>query len=231
MPSTVAKLFSATRLQPEGVVRWGQQIPEPDAGVYAVALVKDVSTVAAALEHCPLSAEALDELLRVRPELRVDKVRPTRDELAARLTRMWPSDEVIIYVGLAGTSLHDRVGNYYSTPLGARRPHAGGWPLKTLEPLNHLYVHYARCADPDDAEKRMLEAFIDNVTPAVRAALVDPELPLPFANLELDRRHRKRHGITGAREPRKKRSPRKKPSRLRQLWRRPHRRGHPSASA
>jgi hypothetical protein len=204
IPSTVADTFAAAGLAPEGVVRWGKPIPEPQAGVYVVSLVKDVGTAAGAVADCPLSTDALDELLAVRPELCVDKQRPTRDELGARLARMWLADEVVVYIGLAGTSLRGRVGDYYSTPLGARRPHAGGWPLKTLRVLDELWVHYARSADPDGDEKLMLKAFVDNLTPAVRVALIDPDLPVPFANLELRKGQRQRHGISGAREPRKK---------------------------
>ena len=104
---------------------------------------------------------------------------------------------------MAGTSLADRVGAYYKTPLGARRPHAGGWPLKTLGVLDELWVHYAVCDDVDAAEQAMVDAFIARVSPSSRAAACDPGPPLPFANLELPGGARKQHGITGAREPRK----------------------------
>lgn len=117
---------------------------------------------------------------------------------------MWLGDEVVVYIGLAGTSLRRRVGDYYKTPLGARPPHAGGWPLKTLSVLDQLRVHFAPCADPDDAEHAMLEAFQNAVSAGSRAALHDPTSPLPFANLEWGPGQRKRHGITGAREPPKR---------------------------
>lgn len=48
---------------------------------------------------------------------------------------------------------------YYNTPLGARKPHAGGWPLKTLENLDELCVHYAACVSVDVAERTMLGPF------------------------------------------------------------------------
>jgi hypothetical protein len=67
------------------------------------------------------------------------------------------------------------VGDYYKTPLGARRPHAGGWPLKTLSILSELCVHYAPCADPNAAELTMLDAFIGGVSASSRAALRDPK--------------------------------------------------------
>src|SRR5262249_28370986 len=57
------------------------------------------------------------------------------------------------YVGRAGprkrvmvSELADRVTEYCTTPLGARSPHAGGWPLKTLANLHEVAVHFAYCA-------------------------------------------------------------------------------------
>lgn len=207
MPSTVADVFAAAGLSPDHVVRWATPLPEPRQGVYVVSLTERTNSVADARPECPLSLDALEGLLAVRPELRVDGVRPSRADLAERLSRMWLGDEVIAYIGLAGTSLHDRVGAYYSTPLGARRPHAGGWPLKTLGVLRELWVHFAVCADPGDAEHRMLGAFQEGVSPSSLAMLHDPNLPLPFANLEWAKGQRKAHGISGAREPRKVAAP------------------------
>jgi hypothetical protein len=201
MPSTVAAVFAAAGLKPEGVVPWGTPISQAASGVYAVSLTGQVDVPAAAALPCPLSSDSLTELLHVRPELRVDGIRPDRDALAQRLAALWLVDEVIAYIGLAGTSLRSRVRAYYTTPLGARRPHAGGWPLKTLSVLDQLFVHYATCSDPGEAEGEMLGAFQAAVSSSARAALHDPELAIPFANLEWAKGQRKRHGITGAREP------------------------------
>jgi hypothetical protein len=206
MPSTVSDLFRAARLDPEGVVAWGDAVPETGPGVYVIALTDDPDSFAEARAECPLSLDRVDELLAARSELLVDGERPTRDELAARLRELWLGDEAIVYVGLAGTSLGHRVGAYYQTKLGARRPHAGGWPLKTLSILDELWVHFAACSDPAEAEHRMLGAFQKQVSPASASALAG-EWKLPFANLEWGKGQRKEHGITGAREPRRPRSP------------------------
>ncbi len=201
MSTTVAQLFDAAGLRAGGVVRWGAPLPEGRPGVYVVALGDDPGSVAAAQAECPLSMDAVRRLLDVRPELRVDGRRPAEADLAARLAACWLADEVVVYVGLAGTSLARRVRDFYKTPLGARGPHAGGWPLKTLAVLEDLSVHYAVCDDVDDAERAMLSLFMRRVDPVSRAALCDPDVPLPFANLEAPRAPRKRHGITGARQP------------------------------
>lgn len=69
---------------------------------------------------CPVSDSAVQTLLQRRPELLVDDVRPSHEQLRARLASMWLADETVLYVGLAGTSIARRLRQYYRTPLGAR---------------------------------------------------------------------------------------------------------------
>lgn len=200
MPSTVSGVFAAAGLEPEGVVRWGDPAGDERGGVYVVALTDQLDAMEL-LPAAPISDAAIDELLAARPELTLDGRRPSRRGLADRVAAFWLSDETIIYIGLA-TSLRSRVRGFYKTPIGAKRPHSGGWFLKTLADPYRLYVHFARVADFDAAEIAMLEAFVDGVAPKTRAALADPEHPWPFANLEVrrgGRKIRKRHGIKGAR--------------------------------
>jgi len=204
MPSSVAAIFAAAGRTPAGVVRWGERVPLREPGVYVVSLTKDVDSLAAAAPEAPISVAAVQELLDRRPELELDGHQPTWAELAERLARFWLPDEVVAYVGLVGTSLQNRVRQYYRTPLGAARPHAGGWFLKTLGVLDELYVHYAPSPDPAMAEHRMLEAFSAAVSAQSREALHDRDRPAPFANLEWPPGRSKRHGITGAREPKGK---------------------------
>ena len=201
MPTTVAEMFVAAGVAIDGVVSWRERIRCDDSGVYVVALTDDVD-VCESLPAAPLSASAIRHLLEVRPELTVDGDRPTEGVLAARIAAFWLPDETIVYIGKA-TSLSSRVGSYYSTRLGAKRPHAGGWWLKVLEdePMSELRVHYARVERPELAEDKMMEAFCDGVSRATRMTLHDPEHPFPFANLEWrtgGRRLLKLHGIRGA---------------------------------
>jgi len=203
MPSSVAQLMKAAGTASAGVVRWRDKVPLNKPGVYIVALTDSVDAIDAQL-RCPISLRAVQELLDVRPELKLDGTRPTRDALANRIASTWLSDETIVYVGLASESLATRVNQYYQTALGKRSPHAGGWPLKTLSNLDRLWVHFAPCGAVDDVEKTMLETFVANVSVSTRAAVCDPTLPLPFANLEMPRGARKKHGIKGTREPRRR---------------------------
>lgn len=200
MPSTVRSLFQAAALRPGEVVAWGTSPTCGEPGVYVVALASDPDALAG-LRVAPIADDRVVELLAERPELTVDGLRPDAAQLHERLRRMWLADESVLYIGRASTSIADRVRAYYRTHLGARAPHAGGWPLKTLEGLDLLSVHVARADDPAAAETAMIDAFVAAVSDASRAPLIDATLPLPFANLEDGRGRRKRHGIQGARAP------------------------------
>jgi len=166
-------------------------------GVYAVSLVADTQRVSPTMVECPIRLESIEELLAGRPELRLDGRRPTASELADRVRAFWLPDEVILYIGLAGTSLTNRLSQYYRTRLGGRSPHAGGWFLKLLTNLDQLYVHWSESMAPSDAEDRMVAAFCANVSDS-SAPMHDPQNPLPFANLRWPRGAPKRHGISGA---------------------------------
>lgn len=201
MPTSVAELFVAAGLVHEDVVPWGRHVAVDVPGAYVVARTDDPSGLASARD-AHISRSAVEQLLDARPELRLDGQRPTPERLAARLASFWLPDESVVYVGLAGTSVRSRLGAYHRTALGARRPHSGGWFLKTLADLEALSVHVARADDPAGAEGDMLRRFCAGVSEGSRRQLHDPERPFPFANLEWPPGTQKRHGITGARQPR-----------------------------
>lgn len=140
----------------------------------------------------------LAHLLAVRPELRLDGGRLGVDELVDRLSGFWLPDEVVLYIGLAGTSVRKRLHQYYNTSVGAKRPHAGGWWLKTLTVLDDLWVHWAATADSDTSERAMLDGFASGVSQESRPVMHDRERLAPFANLRVGSRRVKRHGITAA---------------------------------
>lgn len=139
----------------------------------------------------------------------MDGARPTARQLATRLGEFWFPDETILYIGLADARnrlpadghLAYRVHEYVKTRIGAKSPHAGGWPLKTLACLGEVYVHYAYCGDVELAEQRCLQRFADHVSPSTLAFLRDSVRVMPFANLEFPKCNRKAHGIERARGP------------------------------
>ena len=208
----MADIFAAAGASPAGVVGWGA-LPVPPAGlatgIYVVSLTDRLDSTGEALANAPIFAQAVEELLAVRPELRVDGTRPTVEQLVGRLGGFWFPDEVVVYIGLAGPrkrrpaagEVAKRVGEYYNTPLGANGPHAGGWPLKTLACLRDLHVHYAYCRNVERGESACIKHFAQNASEETRNALHDSERVMPFANLEYPRGNPKAHGIRGARAP------------------------------
>jgi hypothetical protein len=143
------------------------------------------------------------EALRIDcPSVTVDGAPATNESLAERIGAFWIPESAILYVGLASTSVRKRVGQYYSTHIGQRSPHAGGWWLKTLVGLESLFVHYAEAETPRSTEDRLLKTFAAAVPPSVRRALHDSERIAPFANVEVQAGIRKRHGMAGYKKDR-----------------------------
>lgn len=191
--------MTAAGLEPAGSVKWGLPVPIALQGVYVVSTKTDSSVVGDISQPCPISVDAIETLLFRRPGLTLDGRRPSPEELTLRISQFWLPDENVVYIGLA-TRLSQRIRAYYRTPLGARRPHAGGWFLKLLSIIEDLTVHFATCERPNDAESRMIEAFCGSVSQGSLSELRDPLHPFPFANLEWPRGTRKNHGIKGAKE-------------------------------
>ena len=191
---SVAELFDDAGVTYSGVVRWGQAPNEGGPGVYVISTTERADQQGG-LDVARLDREAIADLLRVRPEATVDGVAATLANLSTRFQEMWVRDEPVVYIGLASKSVRTRVKQFYTTRIGARAPHSGGWPLKMLE--SELWVHYGPAADPDAAEAAMLRHFEANVPQASRASLVDQITVLPFANLTHPRGRRKKHGLSG----------------------------------
>lgn len=198
MPTTIAEAFAAAALKRQGIVRWGTTPPSSAPGVYVVSLTDSLDTFGGRLVDAPLARTVFERWLGVCPKLSLDNVRPTVQQLMDRIGLFWIPDEVIIYIGCA-SSLSKRLNGYYRTPIGERRPHSGGCFLQLLSNLDQLWVHYAPCPLPKDAEDGMLRRFCQNVSKGSRRSLYDPDHPFPFANLEWPHGKRKNHGLREAR--------------------------------
>ena len=201
MPSSAMGLLTCAGLTLHETCTWGKKPTLSVPGLYIVSTSPDPTSIDGPTE-CSLSEQRIGALLAVRPEIAVNGTPANATRLTEALGRMWPAGETVVYVGLASTSVAHRVRQYYTTRLGARAPHAGGWPIKVLDALDHLHVHVAAADHPDQAETTVLRQFMAGVAPEAKTALSDPSLPLPFANLELSKGNRKRHGITGAKAAR-----------------------------
>lgn len=195
--TSVNDLFSHANVPYAGVVAWGETVPLAEPGVYVVSTSSDVDECDG-LHECPLDLETVDSLLEARPQATIDRQAANPANLARRLQAMWPSGQPVVYIGLAGTSTRHRVSQFYRTSLGARAPHAGGWPVKMLISAS-LWVHYGPAVNPAQAESAMIDRFVNGVPDAVARGLVDPTAPLPFANLTFPGGRRKSHGLRGFR--------------------------------
>jgi hypothetical protein len=77
--------MAAADLVPDGIVAWGELVPELRSGVYVVSLTEEPDAATNAITVPPFSDAALRRWLEVRPELRLDRRQPTLAELATRL--------------------------------------------------------------------------------------------------------------------------------------------------
>jgi hypothetical protein len=172
------------------------------SGAYVISVSESLRNCKGALIEAPLASVAFKKWLVVCPELTLDSLRATSDDLMGRVRRFWVPDEAIVYIGRA-TTISTRLVDYYKTPIGASRPHSGGYFLKLLSNLDQFWVHYAVCRNSADAENKMLRRFCENVSDSSRQGLHDPTHPFPFGNLEWPRHVRKAHGLRRARQARR----------------------------
>jgi hypothetical protein len=188
-----AVLLRMTRLSVGGVVNWGKAPASASPGVYIVSLQDPINSA-------PLDDSVIQKWINRVPGMRLDGAPPTVATLRERLEQFWIPTERVLYIGLAGTSLATRLRQYYGTPLGDRRPHAGGYWIKTLSVLAETEVTWAEADEPAAAEGRLLESFGENVDTGIHRRLPGGQV-LPFANLQNGAGRRKPHGISGSRLP------------------------------
>jgi hypothetical protein len=199
MPTSPNQLLRQVGCAITGSVRWETKPESREQGVYIVSLHADPDKKAGLPEASISEATVAAWIERVE-SLTLDGGRPEPIALMQRLARYWLPDEAIVYIGKA-TLLRKRLGQYYSTPLGDRGPHAGGHWIKTLTNLTSLTVHYAELdnvADPEAVEKQMLRIFSQAVSRQTRAAHPQQNLTIPFANLEIKGDGRRKHRIRNA---------------------------------
>jgi hypothetical protein len=195
----VSELLASADLRLSGNVKWRQTVPLDRPGVYIVTSSTVPESRTDGLKpEAPIDLSIVAKWIESVPTLMLDGLHPTPEMLTERLSHFWLPDETVLYLGKASKSLRKRVGSYYRTTLGAPGPHAGGHWIKTLSLLDRLKVFYASSSNPESDENGMLAAFVRNVSSQTKILLRDPELPIPFANLEFPKGRSKNHGITGA---------------------------------
>ncbi|MCC6652708.1 MAG: hypothetical protein IT348_16265 [Candidatus Eisenbacteria bacterium] len=201
-PLDAAQVLARVGLKPGGRSLWGETLPCKKPGLYLVQLPLD----AVVLGNEPqLSLDALADWLARASQLRVDGMRPTPEQLAARLARFWWPESRLLYTGCTTRPLASRVSDYRRHVLGRDAPHRGGQWLKALRPkvLASLEVVWleSQAAVAGDLEDDLLDEFADLLVERdpSRARLALGEL-LPFANIRPSKGADKPHGITGVSE-------------------------------
>jgi hypothetical protein len=143
MPITVASCFASADLVSKGRVRWDENLLERAPGVYVLSLASEINSITPSLAKAPIDVAKIERLLAVRPYLQIDGSRATASLLAQRLSCYWLPTEPILYIGQTSKPLRSRLQQFYTTRIGERSPHAGGWWVKALTCLSDVYVHYA----------------------------------------------------------------------------------------
>jgi hypothetical protein len=133
------------------------------------------------------------------PLLRVAGQQLSPEALGNHIANWWLPNTSVLYIGKASV-LTERISQYLRTPIGAPGPHRGGQWIKVLSNLRRLTVHYAELppqwSKPEALEDDLLNAFVNRYGP-VPAGHPEPLLPLPWANLSLDRPRPRRRRLDG----------------------------------
>ena len=184
-------LLRSVGLDVDGPAAWGTRVRSNRPGVYLVELP-------AAPDSAPVDFDAVGQWLDRVPTLTLDGVRPTGRELAARLHRFWLPHQPVLYVGMSAASLGARLDAFARTPLGDKRPYAGGYWVKALSGLDRMRIWWAETDAAEEYLDGLLDAFAAGVPSEVAGATLDPSVVLPFANLQAPDGRRKQHGIRAA---------------------------------
>lgn len=194
MPITVKELFDSVGREIMGQVKWNEKIECNLSGVYCVSISNRVDMVET-IEKTPVSLKVVEEWIKYVPNMRIDDNIPTVEAVVQRLNKFWLPNETILYIGKAGTSLRQRVNQYYKTKLGDRHPHAGGHWIKTLDNLNELNIFWTTSEeiDAEELEQELMRKFVASIN--YKSELYDGEHSFPFANIEYPKGNRKNHGI------------------------------------
>lgn len=183
-------LLRSVGLMADGPVRWGAQVRSTRPGVYLIELPGP-------LPRAPIDLSPVGTWIERVPTLELDGTRPAGRDLAHRLGEFWLPDQVVLYVGATDRAVGRRVDELVRTPLGDAGPHPDGRWLATLRGMEQARVWWAETDAPEEYEDALLAGFAEAVDPASAAALRDPTVVVPFANMSTPTGLPKDHGIAG----------------------------------
>src|SRR5450759_1228644 len=129
----------------DGPVTWGAPVRSNRPGVYIVEQVPP-------RDLAPIDISALGRWVEHVPTLTLDGAKPTGRELAARLHTFWLPNQPVLYIGTSAASIGSRIAAFLRTPLGDRKPYAGGHWLKTLSGVDGLRIWWAETDASEEYE-------------------------------------------------------------------------------
>jgi transcription elongation factor GreA len=186
-----ATLLRTVGLLADGPIVWGRPIPARGPGVFVVELP-------APLPSAPIEVTRVGKWVERVETLRLDGVRPTSKELAARLSSFWLPSQPVVFIGASETSVAARIAAMARTALGDRRPSSAGHWLHALRGLETARVWWASTTATEEYEDALMTAFVDGVPPADLQRLPSSQVVLPFANLRRSTGERRVTGLTGS---------------------------------
>ena len=169
MPVSISELIRKSGISVEGIetVRWNNRPKNSEVGIYIVSTCQNPNLNCNLYSTAPIDDNVLNFWLNKVSALQIDyELAPTMVQVRDRLTQFWLPDENILYIGMTNSKkgIAGRVGQYYRTEIGERRPHAGGHWIKTLKILSNLYIHYFPDKTPKQTEEKLLRTFIEQVS-------------------------------------------------------------------
>ncbi len=190
-PRSAVALLRSLDLMPDGPTRWGEPVRSRAPGVLLV-------EVPARLDAARIDVTVVRAWIERVPGLRLDSERPTPTQLADRLAAFWLPQQTVVYVGRTAKTLSARAASLFATPLGDRRPHAGGHWLWTLLDRDQLRIWWAETASPEEYEDGLIDAIAADTDAGAAQRLGASGPILPWANLTAATGEAKHTGITGS---------------------------------
>ncbi len=196
MPTSIQQLEDKFQLKYLKSFKWGTAFIENNNGVYIISTSIDKDFLPNYEEQIAFNENQIDLWMANAPAILLNNEKPAKNDLMRQLSGFWLPDETIFYIGNAERqTLSERICQFYNHKVGKRSPHKGGYWLKLLKNLDELYIHLYSTKESHVIEEAMLEQFIKNVSELTKAKLIDRNLCLPFANLQLRSRIIKLHGL------------------------------------
>lgn len=171
----------------DGPAAWGKPVGSRRPGVFVVELPGGA-------ERAPIDIVAIRRWVEHTPGMLLDGEAAAAPDVARRLEQFWLPFEPILYVGRS-RAIGQRVAQMHATALGDAKPYGGGNWLKTLSALSSLRVWWAATDAVEEYEDALLSEVAARTSPAVAAALPDPSIVVPFANLLVPGGAWKPHGL------------------------------------